>query len=512
MSKPVLAATAAAAFIWASLAGATYAGKSNDTLTWATDRDVTVVDPYYNNTRELVIVGHMSWDGLLHRDVQTGEYKPLLATAYEWVDDTTMEFELRDDVVFHNGEALDADDVVYTINFVADPDRGVLTQQLVSWMDHAEKIDERTVRLHLKEPFPAALAYLANAVFIMPEGHYDDAPEAADGRQDYGAVEPVGTGPYKVTEVVPGERIVMQANPDYLKDGPKGEPSIGTIVFRTIKEPNTQIAELLTGGLDWIWDVPKDQAERLAEYENVTVVNAPTMRVSYLQFDVSGKSGVDYFTNKTVREAVAHAIDRESIASNLVGGASVVIHSACHPEQFGCTQDVVQWEYDPDLAREKLVEAGYPDGFAFDLYAYRQREYTEAVIGYLAEIGLEPNLKFMQYNALRELVWENQTPMNHMTWGSNSIPDASAITSHFFTGGRDDFAKDPQVIQSLQEADTTIDPDKRAALYEDALSRIAGELYWLPMFTYAKNYAYTADLDFTPTSDEIPPFYAASWK
>jgi peptide/nickel transport system substrate-binding protein len=503
---------AAAAITWGGLAGPAYAGKADDTLTWSTDRDVTVVDPYYNNTRELVIIGHTVWDTLLHSNLLTGEYEPLLATSYKWIDNQTIDFELRDNVSFHSGETFDADDVVYTINFVARPDRGVLTQQNVDWMERAEKLDDGKVRLHFKKPFPPALAYLANAIFIMPDGHYDDAPEAGGGQKDYGAVQPVGTGPYRVTKVVAGEKIVMTRNEDYLEGSPKGQPSIGTIVFRTIKEPNTQIAELLTGGLDWIWDVPRDQAERLTAYQNLVVENAPTMRISYLQFDVNGKSGVDYFTNKLVREAVAHAIDRESIANNLVGGAAQVIHSACHPDQFGCTQDVPQWDYNPDLAREKLAEAGYADGFAFDLYAYREREYTEAVIGFLAEVGLKPNLKFMQYNALRDLVWENKTPMNHLTWGSNSIPDVSASTSHFFEGGRDDFAKDPEVIAWLEEADATMDPEARAELYQKALSKISAELYWLPMFTYAKYYAWSADLDFMPTSDEIPRFYTASWK
>src|SRR5918996_3712684 len=170
MSKRIITA-ALVPLVWTGLAGAAYAGKANDTLVWATDRDETVIDRYYNNPRELVIIGHTAWDGLLHRNLETGEYEPLLATSYKWVDDTTMEFELRDDVLFHNGDKLDADDVVYTINFVADPDHGVLTQQLVSWMDHAEKVDERTLRLYLDEPFPAALAYLSNAVFIMPDGH-----------------------------------------------------------------------------------------------------------------------------------------------------------------------------------------------------------------------------------------------------------------------------------------------------------------------------------------------------
>jgi peptide/nickel transport system substrate-binding protein len=302
----------------------------------------------------------------------------------------------------------------------------------------------------------------------------------------------------------------MKRNENYFKGGPKGTPAIGNLVFRTIKEQNTQIAELLTGGIDWMWDVPRDQAERLAE--QVQVVNAPTMRVSYIQFDVNGKSGQDFFTKKKVREAFAHAVNREAIAKHLVGGASVVAHSACHPVQFGCTQDVPQWKYDPELAKAKLAEAGYPDGFEFDLYAYRQREYTEAVIGDLAKVGMKANLKYMQYRALRDLVWKNKTPVNHMTWGSNSIPDVSAITSHFFSGGRDDYAKDPVVIKALETADTSTDPAERERNYKEALTKISGELYWLPMFTYAKYYVYSNELDFTPTPDEIPRFYTAKWK
>ena len=261
-----------------------------------------------------------------------------------------------------------------------------------------------------------------------------------------------------------------------------------------------------------MWDVPKAQAERLAEDPSVTVENAKTMRVSYIQFDVNGKSGQDFFTKKKVREAFAHAVNREAIAKHLVGPASVVIPSACHPDQFGCAQDVPTWSYDPEKAKALLAEAGYPDGFTFDLYAYRQREYTEAVIGDLAKVGIKANLKYMQYRALRDLVWKNQTPVNHMTWGSNSIPDISAITSHFFSGGHDDFAKDPEVIQALEIADTSTDPAVRKENYKKALAKISGELYWLPMFTYAKYYVFSKDLDFKTTPDEIPRFYTAKWK
>ena len=506
---PTAAALAASAGLWCTPA---LAGKSDDTLNWATDREVAVVDPYYNNTRELVVMGHLGWDALLFRNLETGDYEPLLATAWNWVDNLTMDLELRQGVVFHDGSSFGSEDVVYTINHVTSEDSGVLTPKNVSWMKSAEALGPYSVRIHLANPFPAALAYLSNAVFIMPEGHYDSAPTAADGKKDYGAVSANGTGPYRFVSVKAGDNVLWEKNDTYMEGSPKGQPSIGNIRFRTIKEMNTQIAEMLTGGLDWMWDVPKDQAERLEESGQVTVENAKTMRVSYLAFDVDGDSGQTFFTDKRLRAAVAHAIDREAITRNLVGPASVVIHSACHPDQFGCTQDVPKWPYDPDKARALLAEAGHPDGFEFDIYAYRQREYTEAVIGDLKKVGIEAKLTFLQYRALRDLVWEGKTPVNHMTWGSSSIPDVSAITSHFFSGGRDDPAKDPEVVAWVAEGDSSTNPDDREAAYKKALERISGELYWLPMFTYAKYYVYAKDLDFQTTSDEIPRFYAAKWR
>jgi peptide/nickel transport system substrate-binding protein len=502
----------ALAVVAGAWSGPALAGKADDTLNWATDREVAVIDPYYNNTRELVVMGHLGWDGLMFRNLKTGEYEPLLATGWEWIDNKTLELELRQGVTFHDGSSFGSEDVVYTVNHVASEDSGVLTAANVNWMESAEALGPYKVRIHLKAPFPAAFAYLANAVFIMPEGHYDNAPMTADGKKDYGAVKPVGTGPYKFVESKPGEYVLWEKNDNYMTGTAKGTPSIGKIKFRTIKEMNTQIAEILTGGLDWMWDVPKDQAEQMEASGQVTVENAKTMRISYIAFDVNGTSGDDFFTDKRVREAVAHAIDREAITRNMVGPASVVINAACHPDQFGCTDDVPKWDYDPAKSKQLLAEAGYPDGFETTIYAYRQREYTEAVIGDLAKVGIEANLNFMQYRALRDLVWKGETPLHHMTWGSNSIPDVSASTGHFFSGGRDDPAKDPEVVKWLADAGTTTDTAKRKELYKKALSRISGELYWLPMFTYAKYYVYSNDLNFQTTSDEIPRFYAASWK
>ena len=508
-----LSVALAGVFVALALASAPVeAGKKDDTLVWATDRDNPIADPFFLNTRELVVIGHQAWDTLVIIDPKSGDIKPLLATKWAWVNPTTLEMELRKDVKFHSGQPLDADDVAYTLNFVSNKENAISNYALLAFIKSADKVDPYKVRINLHNPFPPALANLAGLGFILQKGHYDKAPVKPDGKKDFGAVPPNGTGPYRIAEVKPGQSILMVKNPDYFKGGYKGEPAIGKILYRTIKDSNTRAAELMTGAIDWIWDVPKDQAERLTANPALVVENAKTLRVSYLQFDAHGVSGQKFFTDKRVRQAVAHAINRELLTKNLVGPASVVAHSPCHPDQFGCSQKVTQYPYDPAKAKALLKEAGFPDGFEFDLFAYRDREFTEAVIGDLAKVGLRPKLTYQQFTAFLEATRKGRTPLAHGTWGSNSIPDVSAMTAHFFLHGPDDLTKDPEVKKLIDAADSQLDPEARRVAWQKVLDRIAEECFWVPLFTYAKYYAFSKDLAFVPTSDEIPQFYAAKWK
>jgi peptide/nickel transport system substrate-binding protein len=310
----------------------------------------------------------------------------------------------------------------------------------------------------------------------------------------------------------PGDYIHMVRNTDYFRNGPKGYPSIGALRFRTIKDQNTRTAELMTGRIDWIWDVPKDQADRLKANPAIVVENAKTLRVAYLAMDVKGTSGAKFFGDRRVRQALAHAVNRDLIARTFMGPASTAIHAACHPDQFACAANVPRYDYSPEKARALLKEAGYPNGFEFNFHAYRDRELSEAVIGELVRVGFKPRLTYLQYTPWLEAVRTGVVTVAHGTWGSNSIPDVSAMAAHFFGGGPDDLVKDEQLIRMIAEADTQTDPGRRRELWQKALSRIAAEAYWVPLYSYAKYYAYSKDLDFKPTSDEMPQFYAARWR
>ena len=222
----------------AFLAGATFAdaGKSNDTLIWSTDREADVALPYYNNIREMVIMARMAWDTLLFRDIETFEYKPLLATNWKWVDDKTIDLELRKGVKFHDGSDFDADDVVGTFNHVVREDSGIMTRRNVSWMKRTEKLGPYKVRIHLSKTFPAALEFLAMATPVFPSEIWKTAKKDATGKVDWGTIDEIGTGPYKITKVVPGESVTMVKNNNYWNGSPKGKPNIGTVIFKTVPD------------------------------------------------------------------------------------------------------------------------------------------------------------------------------------------------------------------------------------------------------------------------------------
>lgn len=486
-------------------AGAAYADKSDDTLSVAFTKELENVDSYFNSSREGVVLQRAVWDGLVYRDPVTNEYKGNLATSWEWIDDVTLEFKLREGVTFHNGEVFNADDVVFTVNFVADAENGVKTQRNVSWMKSAEKIDDYTVRISLKAPFPAAIEFLSGPVSMYPNEYYAEVGPKGMG------LKPVGTGPYKVAEVIPGQRFVLEKNANY-HDSPKGQPSIGRVEIRTIPDINTQIAELFNGTLDMIWQTPADQAEKLAEMEQFTVANESTMRIGYLSLDAAGRTGEDNpFTKLKVRQAVAHAINREALVSALLKGKSQVISTACFPSQFGCDQDVTSYDYDPEKAKMLLAEAGYEDGFTTEFYAYRNRDYAEAISSYLNAVGIKTDFKMLKYSALRELRTAKGTPVSFQTWGSYSINDTSAITSQFFKFGALDDARDPEVRDWLDVADSSTDPDTRKEFYSKALNKIADNAYWVPMFSYNTNYVYGNDVSYTPTPDEVLRFTTMTW-
>jgi ABC-type dipeptide transport system, periplasmic component len=490
-----------------ALSAPAFAGKSDNSVVMAYDQAPESVDPFFNNVRIGVIIGQHVWDTLIYRDPITNDYKGQLAKSWKWVDDRTLEVELREGIKFHNGEEFDADDVVYTLNFVSKPENKVTTQQNVSWIEKAEKLDKYKLRITTKKVFPAAIEYLAGPVVIHPNEYYEKVGPA--GQND----KPVGSGPYKVTEYVPGKSIVLEANPDYFAESPKPKPTIEKIEIRFIPDRQTQMAEAISGGVDFIMHVPKDQAEQLEAVPHLQVVSGETMRIVFMQMNSQEGTPAPALQDERVRKAIIHAIDRETMVKEIVGKGSRVINTICFPSQFGCTDHgAPTYPYDPEKAKALLAEAGFANGLELDIVAYRERNQTEAIIGYLQAVGIKANLRFLQYAAMREQIRGNKAMLTHQTWGSFSVNDVSASTPVYFAMGEDDISRDPEVRDALNKGDNSVDPAVRNASYKEALTRIAEKAYAVPLYSLPVYYVATADLDFRAYPDEMPRFWEMTWK
>lgn len=491
-----------------SASGFALANKADDTLrvVWGVDGVMVNADNYYGATRTGIWFDKMVFDTLVDRDPSTGEYKPSLALSWKWIDDKTLEFELRKGVKFHDGQPFGADDVVYTYNTIAHDD-SVKFKRIVAWIDNVEKVDDYTVRIHTKGPFPQAIEFLSGPMPIYPHVYYKQVGSTGMSNK------PIGTGPLKVVSMKPGDEYVLERNDDYNWGSPKGAAKIKHVIVREIPDAQTQVAEIMSGGADVSADMTPDLVKQLAGMPGVTAANAETYRVFYMGLDVMGRSKTAPIEDVRVRQALNYAIDRKAIVDNLMGGAARVIDTPCHPLQFGCDASAaVSYPYDPQKAKELLAEAGYKDGFEAPLYAEAPAYEAEAVMGYLSAVGIRTTLNRLPWEAYHDAQAANKTPLFLTNWGSYSLADASASISVFFNGGDDDWSRDQQVIDDLKIADTSNDPEVRKANYAKAIKRITSQAYQVPMFSGIRSYAWNSDLDFKPYPDEIPRFYEYGWK
>lgn len=485
------------------------AGPEDDTLVVAFSTPLTTVDRLYSIQREGLILSRLTDDGLFFVDPESLEFVPLAASSYEWVSDTRLEVALRDDVMFHDGSSLTADDVVYTFEWVikenSETSRGPVIR---SWLDSVEKLGPGKVRFNLKLPYPMALRDMAISIPLRKKGTYDGVDRDADA-QPFN-----GIGPYRVTGFSAGREIELERFEEYYQASPKANPGIRHMRFRVIPDQGTQQAELLSGGIDLMMDVPPDVADNVSYLPGVKRLEGNDIRIGYITLDAAGYSDPESpLTNLKVRQAINHAINREEITRYLVRGSAEVVDFACHPRQFGCQADGPRYPYNPEKARQLLAEAGYPDGFAFKLWAYREKIIAEAVVSNLKAVGLDVDLRFVKLNVFSKVRNDKDMKAFFASYGSGGTADASASTGvHFATSSARNYSGDEALAETVIAAEQTIDPDERKRLYRQALNRIAEQAYWVPMFSYSQNFLLTPELEIPVPKDGVPRLWQASWR
>jgi len=484
---------------------------------WARSGDALTLDPHAQNEGPTHNLMHLVYEPLILRD-RTGKFIPTLATSWRATEDPTVwEFKLRQGVRFHNGNAFNADDVVFSLERALQPTSDM--KGLLTFIDKVSKIDDYTVRIKTKGPNPLVPNYLTNLYMMDKEwaetNNTVTVQDYKEKKDNFAVRNANGTGAYVLVSREQDVRTVLRRNEDYWGNGeyPLG---VSEITYLTIKSDATRIAALLSGEVDFVQDVPVQDIERLEKTTGLRVNFGPENRTIFLGLNVgspelksSNVKGKNPFADKGVRRAVNTAVDREAIKRVVMRGQSIPAGVIAPPFVNGYTKELDQLsKVDLAQARALLKEAGYADGFQVTLNCPNDRYVNDegicqAVTAMLAKIGIKVNLVAQPKGPHFTLIQKDppETDFYLLGWGVPTY-DSHYIFSFLYhtrsgkeggwNGTRYSNAELDRKIESLA---AEIDLAKRNATIADIWTTLSEETIYIALHHQMLAYAMKSDLD-----------------
>lgn len=328
-------------------------GKGGGTLTIGWSWDPGTLDPQMHRARFTQIISQAMRDKLFYLPPPGLELAPQLAEAVTHVDDTIYDLKIREGIRYHNGDEMTSDDVVYTFERLWDPETKSPRASMgnMANVESATATDRYTVRFKTKVPFGPVRTALQGLNFSAQEIMHkaSDSARTVDATR---TAAPIGAGPFKFVEWTPDQRLVMDAFPDYWQ----GEPGVERIIWRTIPEESTRVAELLSGSVDMIYPVTPDFVEQVRSAGmKLEIVPGASMRM--LQMNVREGSP---FADVEIRKAMNMAVDKSGITEHLYQGLAIASEQVAGIGQEGFTEGYDPFPYDPEAAGAVLSKVTQP--------------------------------------------------------------------------------------------------------------------------------------------------------
>ena len=483
----------------------------------------TSIDPHFHNLGPNNAFGRHIYDRLINQG-SNQELLPGLAESWFVTDDPTVwQFNLRQGVTWHDGEPFTAEDVAFTFerapNVPNSPSGyGIYLAQITD----VTIIDDYTVQVRTADPYPLMPNDLSTVAIVSAHAG------AGATTSDYNSGEAaIGTGAYRFVEYVPGDRIVVEANPDHWS----GAPEWDTVTFRPLTSAPARVAALLSGDVDLIAGVPTADIPQLADNPDVVLSQGVSNRVIYFHIDssrdvtpmVTAKDGSEIpnpFLDVRVRRAISMAIDREAIVDEVMEGIAIPAGQLLPEGFFGVSEIIEVPEYDPEGARALLAEAGHPDGFRVVLHGPNDRYINDAAIvqavaQMLTRVGLDTEVDTMPRSVFFGRATGNEETGSEFSlmlvgWGSGtgeaSSPLKSLIATRdrargFGASNRGRFS-DAEIDGLIEEALRTVDDDARAALLARATELAMERVAIIPTHFQVNTWATRPGLAYIPRTDE----------
>jgi len=500
----LFAATLAAALISAAAAA--------QDLVIGTATPSTSMDPHFQDLGPNQALRQHVFDSLVH----IGPNNEILpALAVEWGrkgDPLVWEFKLRRGVKFHDGAPFTAQDVDFTIKRVpVVPNAPATLNRRINDIERVEVVDDFTLRLHTKAPSPILPNNLAYVGIVSHRIGIDAKPT------DFNiGKHAIGTGPYKLVEYVPGDRVILAANPDYWA----GKPRWQKVTVRALPNDASRVAALLAGDVDVIGEVPPTDVARLQADKRFLVTQNVSNRIIMWTIDVfrdqalhvtglDGSPIANPLKDLRVRQAMNLAIDRQAIVDRIMEGLAVPANQIVPKGFTGFTPDLVPPKPDLERARKLMAEAGHAQGFQLTIHSTNNRyindiKTAQAIAQMLSRIGIKVNVTGLPVAVYFGSARKNEFTFPQVGWGNLTGDAGQVLREALRTGFINNYGRwsNAGFDGLLDRADQEIDPAKREELLHQATRIAINEVAIIPTHWQVNVWASKKGLRYVPRIDE----------
>ena len=412
---------------------------------------------------------------------------PRLASSWTVKDNRVWEFKLRPGVRHHDGTPVTAEDVKYSLDIYRQD--GSARKANTVGITNVEAVDPQTVRITTDGPRPGLMANLSLLLIFSKKAR------EKMGAEEFGK-KPVGNGPYKFVEFVRGQRLVLEANPDYYR----GRVQPRRLVLRPIADPATRVAELKTGGVQIIQEPSLAQVKELQNDPNTELKLLKGGRLIIHPFNTTEPP----FDDVRVRLAANYAVDRTAILQRVLENYGQLLHGPFASAWPGYDPNLKPYPYNPAKAKQLLTDAGYPNGieatFSITSGAFlKDRDIAEVMASQLGEVGIKVRLVPTERATLQNTWLAGEFKgITSVAWGTAADPDAMLGWTLYNRKGH---KPDEKLNGLIDKSRKTVDPEQRVAVLKELGHYVHDQAYWLFMYAQDEFYAKRKDVPWEPVPE-----------
>ncbi len=466
------------------------------------------LDPHDHAETNTDIIVSQAYEGLMGRDPE-GAIVESLATEWERVEPGTARFTLRDDVTFHNGDDLTAEDVRFSIRRIEDPDVSLNGPQVGDLVGAGSlagvEAGDGEVTVNFEGLNPIVFQLFATNGQIMQQSWVEE------NGSDFINRNMNGTGPFQLSSYDQGNEVVVEQYEDYWDD----TASVEEVSLTASTESSTRVNQLLAEESDIVTNVPPQEVSRVEEDDVASIQSVPSTRVIFLQM----RFDAEPFSSQQFRQAMNHAVDNQGIIEDVLNGFGTVSGQPTLEQFTGHNPDVEPYEHDPDRAEELVEESGF-SGVSITLQTpigryLKDVEVAQAAanqIDSLSNVNCE--LQQREFNSLVQDVTapniEDRPKFNLLGWGNGEFDASQTIIPLLTSDGPLTVLKNDEIDGLIADAQSESDPETREEILQETNQRLHDLAPWVFMHQQFSVYGVSSDIEWEPRADELIDPYRAS--